>query len=61
MKVEMTQQEWQAVLTVLARSPFNEVAQLIQKIAEQLQEPRVPDTPHPIPGDRPHFKEVTNG
>jgi hypothetical protein len=37
MKVELNQQEWQAVLAILARAPYNEVAQLIQSIAQQLQ------------------------
>jgi len=54
MKIELTQQEWQNVLSILARSPFNEVAQLIQSIAQQLQAP-------PAEQPRPHFKEVTNG
>jgi len=53
MKVELTQAEWQNVLTLMARSPYNEVAQLIQKIAEQLQAPPA--------ADKPHFREVTNG
>jgi len=53
MKVELTQAEWQNVLALLARSPYNEVAQLIQSIAQQLQAPPA--------ADKPHFREVTNG
>jgi|KBSMisStandDraft_5_1062788.scaffolds.fasta_scaffold636731_3 hypothetical protein len=55
MKVELKQEEWQAVLALLARSPYQEVAQLIQKIAEQLQAPPAAEQP------KPHFREVTNG
>jgi len=54
MKVELKQEEWQAVLALLARSPYQEVAQLIQSIAQQLQAP-------PAATDKPHFREVTNG
>ena len=56
MKVELTQADWQAVLTLLARSPYQEVAQLIQKIAEQLQPAQKPD-----PVERPSFVAVDRG
>jgi hypothetical protein len=55
MKVELSQQDWQAVLALLARAPYQEVAQLIQSIAQQLQPAPAAEQP------RPHFKEVTNG
>jgi hypothetical protein len=55
MKVELAQQEWQAVLAILARAPYSEVAQLIQNIAQQLQAPPAAEQP------KPHFREVTNG
>jgi hypothetical protein len=54
MKVELTQNEWQQVLAILARAPYAEVAQLMQAIAQQLQAP-------PAEQPRPHFKEVTSG
>jgi len=56
MKVELTQAEWQNVLALMARSPYNEVAQLIQKIAEQLQPAQKPD-----PVERPSFVAVDRG
>jgi hypothetical protein len=52
MKVELQQNEWQAVLAILARAPFNEVAQLIQSIAQQLQPAQAETRPFP--------KEVTD-
>jgi hypothetical protein len=53
MKVELTQDEWQQVLSILARAPYQEVARLLQGIAQQLQAPPA--------ADKPHFREVTNG
>ena len=58
MKIELTQQEWQNVLAIMARAPFNEVAPLIQKIAEQLQAPRPAEIPQAA--DRPHFREMNS-
>ena len=57
MKVELQQNEWQQVLTILARAPYAEVAQLMQAIAQQLQAPQAPPAEQP----RPHFKEVHSG
>jgi hypothetical protein len=56
MKVEMTQDEWQQVLSILARAPYQEVARLLQGIAQQLQPAQKPD-----PVERPSFVAVDRG
>jgi hypothetical protein len=40
MKIELSEQEWQLVINVLARAPYSEVAQVIANIARQAGEAR---------------------
>ena len=47
MKIELDNQAWQVVLTVLSRAPFSEVAPIINSIMQQAQsqEPSAPARP----------------
>jgi hypothetical protein len=45
-RVELENAEWQAVLTLMARAPYQEVAGLIAKVIQQVQLGQLPLKPN---------------
>jgi hypothetical protein len=45
-RVELESAEWQAVLTLMARAPYQEVAGLISKVVQQVQLGQLPLKPN---------------
>jgi hypothetical protein len=45
-RVELENAEWQAVLTLMARAPYQEVAGLISKVVQQVQLGQLPLKPN---------------
>jgi hypothetical protein len=42
-KIELTEEEWSRALTMIGQGPYVQVAQLIEKIARQIQERKSDD------------------